>query len=208
MYFEQNSGMTVMATTNEAIIESPNESASAEKRNLLTPKRKTTGRKSTTSTSVAASTARLTSAPPCSAATAGDEPISRWRKMFSSEMTELSMTRENASAMPPRIIVFTVLPIKERTTKVASAESGIDRNTAKVARMLPRKIRIIKEVSARPSSPSWSTVRMASLTNADWSKTTAAFNWLGMSSSFPIISRMPLTTSIVLVSPPCFMMGR
>ena len=30
--------------------------------------------------------------------------------MFSSEITELSITRENAKAKPPRIIVLTVLP--------------------------------------------------------------------------------------------------
>ncbi len=31
--------------------------------------------------------------------------------MFSSEITELSITRENASARPPRIMVLMVLPI-------------------------------------------------------------------------------------------------
>ena len=34
--------------------------------------------------------------------------------MFSSEITELSMTREKASARPPRIIVLIVLPIMYR----------------------------------------------------------------------------------------------
>ena len=92
--------------------------------------------------------------------------------MFSSEMTELSMTREKASASPPRIIVFTVLPIMYSTTNVASAESGIDSSTAKVARMLPRKIRIIRLVSTSPMTPSWSTVLIASFTNTDWSKAT------------------------------------
>ena len=33
---------------------------------------------------------------------------------------------------------------------VASAESGIEKNTATVARMLPRKTRIMSEVSNRP----------------------------------------------------------
>ena len=32
--------------------------------------------------------------------------------MFSSEITELSITREKASASPPRIIVLIVLPIR------------------------------------------------------------------------------------------------
>ena len=78
--------------------------------------------------------------------------------MFSSEMTELSMTRENASARPPRIIVLIVLPSMYRITNVASAEIGMESSTAKVARMLPRKIRIIRLVSTRPMTPSCSTV--------------------------------------------------
>ncbi len=44
------------------------DNARAVKRNLLTPYKNVTGKKTTTVVSVAASTARLTSAPPCSAA--------------------------------------------------------------------------------------------------------------------------------------------
>src|ERR1700691_2054140 len=56
---EQKSGITVMATTNEASNERQNARANAEKRNLETPYRKTTGKKSTTSTKIPASTSRL-----------------------------------------------------------------------------------------------------------------------------------------------------
>src|SRR5579863_9335822 len=77
--FEQNRGITVIATTNEASNARQNAAASAENKNLLTPNNNVTGKKSTTSTRVAASTARFTSAPPCSAATAGAEPISKCR---------------------------------------------------------------------------------------------------------------------------------
>src|ERR1035441_10457891 len=55
---------------------------------------------------VAASTAIETSVPPRSAATDGDSPISMWRKMFSSTMTPLSMSREKTRARPPRIMVL------------------------------------------------------------------------------------------------------
>src|SRR5579883_1564977 len=61
---EQNRGITVMATTNEASSERQKARASAEHRNLLTAYRKVTGKKSTTSTRVAASTARFTTCPP------------------------------------------------------------------------------------------------------------------------------------------------
>src|ERR1017187_3177359 len=156
-----------MATTYDAKSEITTASASAENKNLLTPKRKVTGKKTTTVVRVAERTARLTSEPPASAATMGAAPCSSWREMFSSEMTELSMMRENASASPPRIMVLIVLPIMYSTTKVASAESGIERNTADVARKLPRKMRIIRLVKASPMTPSCSRVLIASFTNAD-----------------------------------------
>ncbi len=74
--------------------------------------------------------------------------------MFSSTTTELSMRRENASASPPRIIALIVLPPRASAMKAASADSGIDRNTAAVARMLPRNTRIIDsrehQADARP----------------------------------------------------------
>ena len=56
--------------------------------------------------SVAASTGSATSSPPRSAATSGGSPSSMWRKMFSSTTTELSISREKASARPPRIIAL------------------------------------------------------------------------------------------------------
>ena len=66
-----------------------------------------------------------------------------WRKMFSSTTTELSISREKASARPPRIMALTVLSPSESAMNVARADSGIERNTRHVARMLPRKTRII-----------------------------------------------------------------
>src|SRR5262249_57717577 len=83
-------------------------------------------------------TGGATSRPPFSAATSGDSPCSKGRKMFSITTTELSINREKARASPPRIIVFTELPPTYKTINVASAESGIERHTATVARMLPR----------------------------------------------------------------------
>ena len=59
----QNSGTTVIATANDANSESATASASAENRNLLTPYRNVTGKKTTTVVSVAASTGSATSLP-------------------------------------------------------------------------------------------------------------------------------------------------
>ncbi len=117
--------------------------------------------------SVAARTGRATSWPPFSAATAGVSPSSMWRKMFSSTTTELSISREKASASPPRTIAFTELSPKDSAMNVASADSGTERNTASVARMLPRNTRIITPVSTSPIAPSCSEVLDGGLDESD-----------------------------------------
>src|ERR1700751_5916141 len=76
---EQNSGITVIATRYDANREITTASASAVKRNLLTPYRNVTGKNTTTVVRVAARTAMLTSDPPCSAADSDEAPISRCR---------------------------------------------------------------------------------------------------------------------------------
>src|SRR5499427_840526 len=129
MNLAQNSGTTEQATKYEAASDSTTASASAENRNRLTPYRNVTGKKTTELVSVAASTAIDTSSPPRSAAISGGSPISRWRKMFSSTMTALSMSRENTSARPARIIVLIELPPKYNMMIAASTDIGIARKT-------------------------------------------------------------------------------
>ena len=87
--------------------------------------------------------------------------------MFSSTTTELSIRRDIASASPPSTMLLTVPPPQESAMKVARADSGMEKNTATVARMLPRKIKIINDVRTRPIAPSSSRVWMAVLTNRD-----------------------------------------
>ena len=70
--------------------------------------------------------------------------------MFSSTTTELSIRRENASASPPSTMLLIEPPPIDSAMNAASAESGIEKNTATVARMLPRKTRIISEVRNSP----------------------------------------------------------
>ena len=92
--------------------------------------------------------------------------------------------------------------------KAASTLSGIEKNTASVARRLPRKTRIISDVRNRPIAPSCSSVSIAVFTNFDWSNTTRVTSCEGTSTSFASASRTPSTTAMVLVSPPCFSTGR
>ena len=85
---------------------------------------------------------------------------------------------------------------------------GIDSSTEIVPRTDPRNTRIIIAVSTSPMPPSRSTLATAVFTYSDWSKTTVATNDLGTSSRFVMRSRTPLTIWMVLLSPPCFRMGR
>ena len=101
-----------------------------------------------------------------------------------------------------------VLSPSDSAMNVASADSGIDRNTAAVARMLPRNTRIMTPVSTRPIRPSWIRFSMALRTNCDWSNTTEATSCFGTSSRFRTPRRMPSTTAMVLASPPCLSTGR
>ena len=48
-----------------------------------------------------------------------------------------------------------------------SADNGIDKKTAAVARALPRKINTITAVSSRPIPPSRNIVSIAPFTNSD-----------------------------------------
>ena len=128
--------------------------------------------------------------------------------MFSSTTTELSIRREKASARPPRIMTLIVPSPAARAMKAASADSGIERNTAAVARTLPRNTRIMRPVSTRPMAPSWMRFSIALRTNCDWSKTTEATSCLGTSSSRETPARMPSTTAMVFASPPCLSTGR
>ena len=87
--------------------------------------------------------------------------------MFSSTTTELSINRENASASPPRTIVLIDPPLALIARNAATAESGIESITARVARKLPRKIRIIKAVSTSPMPPSLPRFAIAVFTKMD-----------------------------------------
>ena len=87
------------------------------------------------------------------------------RKMFSSTTTELSIRRENTSAKPAEHHVLIEPPPMQRAMNAASADSGIDKNTATVARKLPRNTRIMSAVRAGRCAPSCSSVSIAFFTN-------------------------------------------
>ena len=91
--------------------------------------------------------------------------------------------------------------------KAARADSGIEKNTATVARMLPRNTRIMSDVRNKPIAPSCSNVAIAVFTKTDWSNTTRVTSSFGTSNKCPIACFTPSTTAMVLVSPPCLSTG-
>ena len=157
---------------------------------------------------VAARTGSATSWPPFSAATSGASPISMWRKMFSSTTTELSISRENASAKPPSTMVLTVPPLALSAMKAASADSGMERNTATVARMLPRNSKIIRPVRTRPIAPSCKQVLNGLFHEDRLVEDHLGHQLFGNIQQMGDRSLIPSTTEMVLVSPPCFRIGR
>ncbi len=112
------------------------------------------------------------------------------------------MRREKANAKPPNSMVLIEPPMASVKSRHTRAESGIDSSTAKVARGLPRKRRIISPVRTRPIEASLSRFLIASLTKIDWSKTTAVFRLSGISTRCLIAAFMPFTIVMVLVFAP------
>jgi hypothetical protein len=87
--------------------------------------------------------------------------------MFSSTTTESSISREKASAKPLNSMTLIEPPMAFMSKKHTNAERGMERSTAKVARGLPRKMRIMMPVSTSPIPPSFITFLMALLTKMD-----------------------------------------
>ena len=73
-------------------------------------------------------------------------PILRW--MFSISTVASSTRMPTASASPPNVITLTVSPNRPSTISEVRIDNGIEMQTIRVLRQLPRKSRIIMPVSA------------------------------------------------------------
>jgi hypothetical protein len=80
---------------------------------------------------------------------------------------ESSTRMPTARASPPSVIVLSVWPRKNRTTREASMESGIEIMTTRVDRHDPRNSRIINAVSPAAMAPSRTTPTTDWVTNTD-----------------------------------------
>ncbi len=98
-------------------------------------------------------------------------PCSRCQLMFSIVTVASSTRMPTASAKPPSVITLMVSPIAENIATEARMASGIEMVMISVERQLPRKMRIMRPVSAAATTPSNMTDDTADLTKADWSPT-------------------------------------
>ena len=91
---------------------------------------------------------------------------------------------------------------------MANAESGMDRNTAKRSAHAAEKDQNHQAGERQADRAFIQQVWIASFTKADWSKTTLVVSCLGRSNRFGEHGPDSVDHLMVLVSPPCFMIGR
>ena len=87
--------------------------------------------------------------------------------MFSIVTVASSTRMPTASARPPSVMMLSVSPSAERVAIEPSTDSGIEVAMISVERQLPRKIRIIRLVSAAAMTPSRTTPLTAALMKTD-----------------------------------------
>ena len=89
--------------------------------------------------------------------------------MFSSTTTESSIKRENASASPPSSMVLMVPPIAFITSRQTKAESGIDNNTANVARVNAASLATFASAPGEPTNVVFPEVKITNGFNDNFS---------------------------------------
>src|ERR1017187_359392 len=118
-------------------------SARGTKRKRVTPLRKNMGTKTMQMHSVETNAGTAISCAPCRMASRRSFPSRRLRSMFSISTVASSTRMPTASASPPSVIRFMVLPSALRQMIETRMASGIEIAIIRVLRQLPRKSRII-----------------------------------------------------------------
>ena len=92
--------------------------------------------------------------------------------MFSRTTIASSTTRPTATARPPRVMMFRVIPVACMITRAARIESGMLTAATIVERTLNRNRKIVRTANRAPRPPSRSSPSRDSLMNRDRSETT------------------------------------
>ena len=136
------------------------------------PPMNATGRKTATSESVVARTARPISFVASIAAWNGMTFFSSMnRKMFSRTTIASSMTMPTASVSARSVRTFSVKPIAYMRANVEMMDVGIAIAAMSVERRFPRKRRTTRAARKPPRTRCSWTVSTAALMNCDWSRT-------------------------------------
>ena len=139
---------------NEHTIAAITASAIGTKRNRATPVRKNIGTNTMQMHSSETKAGVTICAAPSRIEVSTSLPCSRCQLMFSIVTVASSTRMPTASASPPSVMMLSVSPSVHRMASAPRIESGIEVAMMTVERQLPRKIRIIRLVSAAAMMPS------------------------------------------------------
>ena len=195
-------GTSVRDRMNEQIIANITASAIGTNRKRATPVRKNIGTNTMQMQSSETKAGVTICRAPSMIAGSTSLPCSRCQLMFSIVTVASSTRMPTASARPPSVMMLSVSPSTHRMASEPRIESGIEVAMMTVERQLPRKIRIIRLVSAAAITPSWMTPLTAALMNSDWSPISEMLRFGGMIAlSCSTLSLMPAMIASVETAP-------
>ena len=142
---------------------------------------------------------------PWSTADATFDVLCIWTWMHSTVTVDSSTRIPIASAMPPSDMMLIVLPVNQSPNIDPSSASGMLTTTTITLLRSPRKIRIIRPVSAAPINPSVATLSTAASTVGDSSNWKLTFTSFGTESRNSVSALLTSLTT-VSVDPVSFLM--
>ena len=145
-------GVSVSATKPETITAPASVSANSPNSRPVRPGVKASGANTAASVSVIATTAKLISRTPLSAAWNGVSPSSMWRKMFSSTTMASSTTRPMASTSASSVSVLIVKPAAAISAKLPIRLTGIVTSGMNEARSVRRNTNTTSATSTTASA--------------------------------------------------------
>src|ERR1700722_8915073 len=120
--------------------------------------------------------------------------IATWRSMFSMTTVPLSTRIPIANANPPKVMVFSVCPVRLMNKTAVMMDNGIAARMITDRRTLPRNMMITSAVRPAAMQALRSTLFSAPFTNTDWSNKGLTVTSLG--NTFLMSSRAARTPSI------------
>ena len=162
-------GTRVRERKYEAIMANTTAMANGVNRYLAAPVSSSTGTNTMQMARVETKAGMAICCEPSSTARMSDFFMAMLRWMFSMATVASSTRMPTARAMPPSVMTLTVWPSRLSTISDARIESGMEMQTIRVLRQLPRNIRIMRPVRNAALTASRTTPLMAARTNTDWS---------------------------------------